>query len=107
MAGHSAVLKRLRRKLLLKDKKSAEKFDKLSYEEALKKLEVIVSKLEDAEISLEDSIEAFQEGIALSGYCREKLAEIEFKVEHLLKEEQQVSAGEDSVVADEAEDSLF
>jgi len=91
----------------LKDKKSTEKLEKLSYEEALKKLEVIVSKLEDAEISLEESIEAFQEGIALSGYCREKLAEIEFKVEYLLKEEQQVMADEDCVGADETEEPLF
>lgn len=91
----------------MKDKKSAEKLEKLSYEEALKKLEAIVSKLEDAEISLEESIEAFQEGIALSSYCRKKLAEIEFKVEYLLKEEQQVLADEDGVAADEAEEPLF
>lgn len=91
----------------MKDKKSAEKLEKLSYEEALKKLEAIVSKLEDAEIPLEESIVAFQEGIALSSYCREKLAEIEFKVEYLLKEEQQVTADEDDVAADEAEDTLF
>ncbi len=91
----------------MKDKKSAEKLEKLSYEEALKKLEAIVSKLEDAEISLEESIEAFQEGIALSSYCRKKLAEIEFKVEYLLKDEQQVVADEDGVAADEAEETLF
>ena len=91
----------------MKDKKSAEKLEKLSYEEALKKLEAIVSKLEDAEISLEESIEAFQEGIALSSYCREKLAEIEFKVEYLLKEEQQVLADEDDVADDEVEEPLF
>lgn len=91
----------------MKNKKNAEQLDKLSYEEALKKLEVIVSKLEEAEIPLEESIEAFQEGIALSSYCREKLAEIEFKVEYLLKEEQQAMAGEDCVAADEAEETLF
>ncbi len=90
----------------MKNKKSAEQLEKLSYEEALKKLEVIVSKLEDGEIPLEESINAFQEGIALSRYCREKLAEIEFKVDHLLKEEQQAMAGEDLVVDDEEEETL-
>jgi exodeoxyribonuclease VII small subunit len=91
----------------LKDKKSAENLKKLSYEEALKKLEVIVSKLEDAEIPLEESIEAFQEGLALSNYCREKLAEIEFKVEYLLKAEQQAMPEKDGVAVDKEEETLF
>lgn len=57
----------------------------LTYEEAIKKLESIVKRLEDADIPLEESLSSFQEGIALSRYCREKLAEIEYRVEHLLK----------------------
>lgn len=65
--------------------------DNLSYEEALDRLEEIVAKLENAEIPLEESLAAFQEGIALSRLCREKLAEIEYKVEYLLKEEYQQS----------------
>jgi len=88
------------------NKKSVEQLEKLSYEEALRKLEVIASKLEDGEIPLEESINAFQEGIALSRYCREKLAEIEFKVDYLLKEEQQAIAGEDLVIDDEEEEKL-
>lgn len=60
----------------------------LSYEEAIKRLEEIVNRLENAEISLEESLAFFKEGIALSRYCREKLAEIEYRVEYLLKEEQ-------------------
>jgi exodeoxyribonuclease VII small subunit len=74
---------------LLKDKNSDHELSKLTYEEALERLEMIVNKLEDSEIPLEESLSTFQEGIALSRYCREKLAEIEFKVEYLLKEEQQ------------------
>lgn len=62
---------------------------KLSYEEAVKRLEEIVQLLENAEISLEESLALFQEGIALSSYCREKLAEIEYRVEYLLKQDQQ------------------
>lgn len=66
----------------------------LAYEEAVKKLEVIVNKLEDSEIPLEESLAYFQEGIVLSRYCREKLAEIEARVEYLLKEEQKQSSGD-------------
>ncbi len=91
----------------MKDKKGVEKLDKLSYEEAIKKLEAIVSRLEDAEISLEESIAAFQEGLELSGYCRDKLAEIEFKVDYLLKEEQQARADEDCKFADDTGETLF
>ncbi len=61
----------------------------MSYEEAVKRLEELVSRLENAEIPLEESLSSFQEGIKLSRYCREKLAEIEYKVDYLLKEEQQ------------------
>jgi exodeoxyribonuclease VII small subunit len=60
----------------------------LSYEEAVKRLEEIVRRLEDEAIPLEESLACFQEGIRLSRYCREKLAEIEYRVEFLLKEEQ-------------------
>ncbi len=66
---------------------TTKKIDKLSYEEAVTKLEEIVNRLEDTEIPLEESLSSFQEGIALSRYCREKLAEIEYRVEQLLKEE--------------------
>ncbi|MDW7728850.1 MAG: exodeoxyribonuclease VII small subunit [Bacillota bacterium] len=73
----------------MKNKPDQVKMDNLSYEEAIKKLEEIVHRLEDAEIPLEESLSSFQEGLALSRYCRDKLAEIEYKVEYMLKEEQQ------------------
>lgn len=73
----------------MKDKPKTDQLKNLSYEEAIKKLEDIVRSLEDADIPLEESLSSFQEGVALSRYCREKLAEIEFRVEFLLKEEQQ------------------
>ena len=69
--------------------KNTENIKKLTYEEAVKRLEEIVRLLENEEIPLEESLAHFQEGIALSKYCREKLTEIEYRVEYLLKEEQQ------------------
>lgn len=76
----------------------------LTYEEALRRLEEIVNRLEDEAIPLEESLASFQEGIALSRYCREKLAEIEFQVDFLLKEEQE-SRGDAPEPEDEAEES--
>lgn len=69
---------------------------KLSYEEAFEKLEALVRRLEDENVPLEESLSLFQEGIALSKYCREKLAQIEYRVEYLLKEEAEISQGDDN-----------
>ena len=55
------------------------------FEDALNKLEKIVSKLEDGEIPLEESLKLFEEGIRLSRFCTQKLEEAEKKVEILLK----------------------
>ena len=71
------------------------KVENMTNEEAVKRLEEIVNRLEDTDIPLEESLASFQEGVALSRYCREKLAEIEYKVEYLLKEEQQTLQGLD------------
>lgn len=65
----------------------------MSYETAVRRLEEIVRRLEDESIPLEESLACFQEGIRLTRYCREKLAEIEYRVDYLLKEEQ--AGGED------------
>ncbi len=71
----------------------AEEKCKLTYEEAVGRLEEIVARLENEEVPLEEALAGFKEGVRLSRYCREKLAEIEFQVEYLLKEEQE-AAGE-------------
>ncbi len=55
------------------------------FEDALKKLEKIVSKLEEGDIPLEESLKLFEEGIRLSRFCNQKLDEAEKKVEILLK----------------------
>lgn len=56
----------------------------LPFEKSLEKLEDIVKNLESGELSLEDSIKAFEEGVALSSYCGKKLDEAQKKVEILL-----------------------
>lgn len=58
----------------------------MTYEEAIKRLEEIVSLLENNEIALEDSIALFQEGITLSKYCDEKLKNIQGKVAQIYED---------------------
>lgn len=65
----------------------------LTYEEAMALLEEIVRRMENEELPLEEAMTSFKEGVRLSRYCREKLAEIEYQVEYLLKEEQEKDEG--------------
>jgi exodeoxyribonuclease VII small subunit len=57
------------------------------FEDALNKLEKIVSQLEEGDISLEESLKLFEEGIRLSRICNQKLDEVEKRVEILMKGE--------------------
>lgn len=58
-----------------------------SFEETLKKLEEIVSRLENGDISLEESINIFKEGVELTKFCKEKLNEAETQLKKLVKDE--------------------
>lgn len=58
------------------------------FEEALDELEKVVERLESGELSLEDSLAAFEEGVKLVRYCNQKLAEVEKKIEILVKDKE-------------------
>jgi exodeoxyribonuclease VII small subunit len=62
-----------------------EKKQKKTFEDALSSLESIVSKLEDGDLPLEESLKLFEEGIKLSRFCNQKLNEAQKRVEVLLK----------------------
>jgi exodeoxyribonuclease VII small subunit len=66
------------------------KKDQLSkkFESALEELEGVVEQLESGELSLEDSLAAFEKGVGLVKYCNQKLAEVEKKVELLVKDKE-------------------
>jgi exodeoxyribonuclease VII small subunit len=55
------------------------------FETNLKQLEEIVSKLEGGELTLDQALALFEEGVKLSRYCNAKLEEAERKVETLIK----------------------
>lgn len=59
-----------------------------SFEKALDKLERIVEELEDGELTLEDTIKKFEEGIKLSRLCHKKLAAARKKVSLLTRDEE-------------------
>jgi exodeoxyribonuclease VII small subunit len=58
------------------------------FEEALEALEEVVERLESGELSLEDSLAAFEQGVHLVKFCNQKLNEVEKKVELLVKDKE-------------------
>ena len=55
------------------------------FEESLDRLEKIVAQLEKGDVSLDQALQLFDEGMKLSSSCRKELEEAEGKVEILLK----------------------
>ena len=57
----------------------------IKFEEALKKLEKIVADLETGEMSLDESLSKYEEGIKLSKICSRQLEAAKSRVELLMK----------------------
>ena len=55
------------------------------FEECLERLEKIVGELERGDVSLDQALQLFDEGMKLSSSCRKELEEAEGRVEILLK----------------------
>ena len=58
-----------------------------TFEASLGELEKIVRKLEDGDLSLEESLKLFEDGVRLSRECQERLSKAERRIEILLKDE--------------------
>jgi exodeoxyribonuclease VII small subunit len=57
-----------------------------TFEESLKQLETIVSRLERGDLPLEESIKLFEEGMKLSTDCKDQLENAEGKVQILMRQ---------------------
>jgi exodeoxyribonuclease VII small subunit len=64
-----------------------EEVEEITFEDAMKRLEEIVETLGEGNLSLEDSLKMFQEGMELCKICNKKLDEAEYKVEKLMEKE--------------------
>ncbi|MBR3955208.1 MAG: exodeoxyribonuclease VII small subunit [Clostridia bacterium] len=62
---------------------------KMTYESAIKQLEEIVLKLEDGNLSLDESVKLFEKGAKLSAFCDKALKEAELKIMTLDESEDQ------------------
>jgi len=65
------------------DQSSAAALDGLSFEDALRELEMIVQKLERGDVPLDDSIALYARGEVLRAQCQKRLADAEARIEKL------------------------
>lgn len=63
----------------------ARKKTSVDFEQSLTDLQTLVERLENGELSLEDSLTAFEQGIRLTRDCQGALAQAEQKVQLLLE----------------------
>ncbi len=61
---------------------------KKNFEKALADLENIVQRLDENDLSLDEALSLFEEGIKLSRFCSQKLDSVEDKVEILLRDDE-------------------
>ena len=61
-----------------------------NFEANLKKLEVIVDKLESGDIGLEESVKLYEEGMKIKKICDKKLKDIEMQINKIKIEDNKV-----------------
>lgn len=61
-----------------------QKLETLTFEQAMQELEVLVRRLEEGRMPLEESIKAYERGTALKNHCQTKLQEAKLKVDQIV-----------------------
>jgi exodeoxyribonuclease VII small subunit len=84
-------------KIQVMAKKSPEKTD---FETSLKELETLVEKMEQGDLSLEESLGHFERGVQLSRACQQALKAAEQKVEILMNK-----SGQEEITPFDSEDA--
>lgn len=72
-------------------KKPEIKKDKINFEASIEELDTLVNKLEDGELSLEESLAAFERGIKLTRECQQHLSDAEQKVSMLVGQDKDLA----------------
>ena len=66
--------------------------EKMTFEDAMKELEILVDSLDKGDVSLDEAIAAYDRGSQLKDHCQKKLNEAKMKVETIQ------SSGESNVI---------
>lgn len=87
----------------MKRKESEAPAPAASFESMMKRLEELVHQMERGDLSLEESIQSFEEGIKLVKQCTSVLGEAEKRVQQLTEEGAKTMGGTNEVTANEEE----
>ncbi|WP_210365871.1 exodeoxyribonuclease VII small subunit [Bacillus sp. REN3] len=60
---------------------------KLTFEQAMDQLEMIVEKLEEGDVPLEEAISIYKKGMELSKLCHDKLKNVEDQLAQIITED--------------------
>lgn len=60
---------------------------KLNFEQAMEQLEIIVEKLEEGDVPLEEAISFYKQGMELSKLCHDKLKNVEEQLAQIITED--------------------
>jgi exodeoxyribonuclease VII small subunit len=74
------------------------------FEASLKQLEALVGRMESGDMSLEDSLKAFEEGVKLTRLCQETLTHAQQKVQTLMQQQGKTSLQDFAVAGDDSND---
>ena len=69
----------------------ARKKTAVDFEQSLGALQTLVERLESGDLSLEESLSAFEQGVALTRECQQALTHAEQKVSQLLEQDGQLT----------------
>lgn len=69
------------------EKKQDNNIEKMNFEQAIKELTEIVSKIEQGQIPLQESIDQYEKGMTLIKHCREILQKAEKRIEKISQTE--------------------
>jgi exodeoxyribonuclease VII small subunit len=87
------------------EKKTKSDVSKLNFEDSIKRLKAIVEQIEQGEIPLQDSLEQYEQGMALIKHCRGILQQAEKRIEKISKVDQ--DEPESAEAETEAEDEAL
>ena len=79
----------------------------ISFEQAIEDLTGIVNKIETGQVSLAESLEQYEKGMAMIKHCRAILLDAEKRIEQIAENEEQEETDEGDADSDETEDDVL
>ena len=79
----------------------------ISFEQAIEDLTGIVNKIETGQVSLAESLEQYEKGMAMIKHCRGILLDAEKRIEQIAENEEQKETDEADADSDETEDDVL